>query len=626
MLLLLGATLRLAAFDETLIEADQAAILDSAFQVAHLRYLPLIGMKSSVGVMQTGIVPLLAAIPLFAVKRIIAVQWFFSILDLLALAWLLQSVRRSFGKRAALVSGLLYAAAPWVVLYARTIWYQSLVSALATVAFAAFLVVLAHRRRWRTNLAVAIVATTMMSMVHLAAAPWGGLLVMLALVIAWRRRAWRAFLVGAGASLIIALPYLVHLVRSRFYDLRTMLQTGSQASGLNTAAFRLALELILGDKIIANAHGDLWDRSVVEWDTAPWIVLANLVISVLWALWRLVRSSSQRPQLAFAIAWAVGVPSLFLLSNVHLQHFYLMALYPAPFVLVGAWIQAQPSLRASERRFRALRILRIIAAGALFAVALWWSSLWLVRIRLESEGQLQRYTRGWLMDEAGATVATYLRHEPDGQVLVLYDYGGEMSAFEWLRGYAQSSRVRVIPVNKGMVVPQGPACYLLGPNVSPGTLAPVAGAVVERPEMTVPADPPWRFFCGTLGPTELKPEAVWTSGLSLLDTAIEGEFVPGGQLELVHRWHYRATNPAPYHFFNHLLLNDSMVAQIDGGSVPHWHWRDGDVLLTTFTLELPDELPSGSYELRVGMYSWPDLTLSHLVTGEDSYRVFATTR
>ncbi|MDF1514499.1 MAG: hypothetical protein P1S60_11885, partial [Anaerolineae bacterium] len=125
-ILLLAAVLRLAAFDETEILPDQSAILDTAFQVAHLRYFPSVGMKSSAGVMQTGLVPLLAAFPLFFIKRVIAVQWFLSALDVLAVAWLYTAVRRTLGLRAAVISAWLYATSPWVVLYARTIWYQTL--------------------------------------------------------------------------------------------------------------------------------------------------------------------------------------------------------------------------------------------------------------------------------------------------------------------------------------------------------------------------------------------------------------------------------------------------------------------------------------------------------------------
>ena len=274
LILLIGAILRLAAFDETLILADQSAILDAAFQVAHLRYFPIIGMKSSAGVMQTGIVPLLAAIPLFFVKRIIAVQWFFSVLDVLTLAWLYRAVRKSIGNHAAWIAALLYATAPWVILYTRTIWFQTLIATFATVTFASILLLLKKNHKKPRILVLAMVSTTMMSMVHLAAAPWGVLMFGLYIVIARRQRLWRSFWWGIATSGALVLPYVVYLVRSSFKDIAFILKTGAGSQGLNTTAYRLSKELISGAMIVANARGDLWDRSVITWDrpeitTAP---------------------------------------------------------------------------------------------------------------------------------------------------------------------------------------------------------------------------------------------------------------------------------------------------------------------------------------------------------------------
>ena len=84
--LLLAAVLRLAAFDEALIGADQTSILAAAANIASGRDFPGVGIKSSAGVMQTAVTGYLAALPLLLVHRIIAIKWFFSLLDLLALA------------------------------------------------------------------------------------------------------------------------------------------------------------------------------------------------------------------------------------------------------------------------------------------------------------------------------------------------------------------------------------------------------------------------------------------------------------------------------------------------------------------------------------------------------------
>ncbi len=623
--LLLGAVLRLAAFHETQITADQAAILDSAFQIAHLRYFPLTGMKSSVGVMQTGIVPLLAAIPLFAVKRVIAVQWFFSALDLLALAWLHRAVRKTVGHRAAWIAALLYATAPYVILYARTIWYQTLIAGLATTTFASLMMVLASGKRRPTALVAAMVSSTLLSMVHLAAAPWSLLLFCVCLVTAWRWRRWRPALLGIGISGAIVLPYLSYLVHSSFADLTFLVEVGRDIAGLNTATYRLARELISGSMILANAHGDIWPRSVIQWPAAEFVVLGSIAIALIWALVSIAHSH-RRHQLLLTVVWLIVVPTLFLRSDVHLQHFYLMSIFPAPFVLLGAWIEDWTAPSSRTARSAPVAVVAHLAGGLLVLVALWWSSLWLVRIGLEAQGELQRYTRGWLMDHAAKAIASHLQQEPASQVLVLAQFDGDMSPFDWLRGYAQTNRVRVVPVERGLLIPEGPGCYLIGPHVSADVLAPISADITEVPTRTVPDRPPWPLHCGSFGSRERVPRAQWYNGLSLLESEIDGDLNPGGHLRLVHTWRYRATAPGHYQFFNHLLQDGVLISQVDGGSVPHWHWRDGDILLTYFTLPLPTELPSGNYSLRIGMYTWPGLERIYRVTGEDGYDVFSETR
>jgi len=623
-ILLLGALLRLAAFDETLIEPDQAAILDAAFQIAHLRYFPLTGMKSSVGVMQTGIVPLLAAIPLFFVKRIIAVQAFFSALDLLALAWLARTVRRAVGQRAAILATLLYATAPWVILYARTIWYQTLIASLATVAFGSLLMLLSARPARGHLLTIAMVSVTALSMVHLAAAPFGALLMALCLVLAWRRRLVRPCAFGLALSALIALPYLVHLVRASFGDLAFILTAGQSSAGINSAAYRLAAELTSGAMIVANAHGDLWDRSIITWPAGPNLVLATLAASAIWALITMARRPRRRASLLFALLWTLVVPTLFLRSDVHLQHFYLMSLFPAPYVLVGMAIDDTTRCARYGGLWNAAAIAGRLATAVLVAVALWWASLWLARIDLEAQGELERKTRGWLMDRTADVVAAYLAEEPQGSFIVLSDFEGEASAFEWLRGYTQSDRVRIVPIGKGFLIPEGPACYLLGPQVSAETLWPVTG-FVEVPEHEIAANPPWKVLCGQQPPGTEPPRADWTNGLSLLKTDVTGDLQPGSRLQITHTWRYRATAPGAYNFYNHLLLDGGLVAQIDGGSVPHWHWRDGDTLLTYFTLDLADQLQPGDYVLRVGMYTWPGLERVRLVGGDDGFDAYRAT-
>jgi hypothetical protein len=623
LILLLGATLRLAAFDETLIEPDQGSILDAAFHIAHFRYFPLTGMKSSVGVMQTGVIPLLAAIPLFVVKRIIAVQWFFSALDLLALAWLYRAVYRTIGKRAALVTALLYATAPWIILYARTIWYQTLIAGFSTVAFSSLMFIHTPKYAKPYHLPVTLISITMLSLVHLAAAPWGVIVFVYCIVIAWRRRQWRACLLGLGISGIITLPYLIYLSHTSFSDVAFILTASQTGSTVNTAAYRLTTELIAGSSVIANAHGDLWDRSIIKWPTASTAILSLLALALIWALVALIKRPDRRPQLLLTLVWLGAIPTLFLRSNVHLQHFYLMTVFPAPFVLLGAWL-GDVTVRPSGAPFHTLRsVVTYVATGLVLVISLWWSSLWIVRIELEANGLLERQTRGWLMDQAGQRVDAYLNHNPSAQVVILADFGGEGSVFDWIIGYTQSQRVRIVPVNKGFLIPEQPTCYLIGPKVPETVLEPVISNVSLGYEDDPIDSHPWPLYCGNpiKSVDRSEPVASWENGMYLLATDTSESLNPGEPFLITHIWQVRALDPRPYHFYNHLLNGEELVSQIDDSSVPFWHWRDGDVLITHFSLPVPEALEPGLYTLQFGMYTWPEIQRVRLRAGSDGHQI-----
>ncbi|MGC9400070.1 MAG: hypothetical protein ACP5HM_13160 [Anaerolineae bacterium] len=164
--LLLAAALRLGGFQETLVGGDQSTILEAAADLVALRGFPLIGMKSSTGVMQTATSIYLSALALALVHKVAAIKWFFSILDLLALAYLYRTVDRVYGHRAALIASLLYASNPWIVEYNRWIWYQTLLPTFSTVAFAALLALLTASRPAQGTLTLAVVAATLLGTVH----------------------------------------------------------------------------------------------------------------------------------------------------------------------------------------------------------------------------------------------------------------------------------------------------------------------------------------------------------------------------------------------------------------------------------------------------------------------------
>jgi hypothetical protein len=84
-------------------------------------------------------------------------------------------------------------------------------------------------------------------------------------------------------------------------------------------------------------------------------------------------------------------------------------------------------------------------------------------------------------------------------------------------------------------------------------------------------------------------------------------WAPGDVVPLTLFWQRTAAVAEDYSVFVHLLDgNGQLVAQTDsgpvGGSRPTSGWGKGELIVDRHGLPLPDKLPAGDYELRVGIY------------------------
>jgi hypothetical protein len=88
--------------------------------------------------------------------------------------------------------------------------------------------------------------------------------------------------------------------------------------------------------------------------------------------------------------------------------------------------------------------------------------------------------------------------------------------------------------------------------------------------------------------------------------------LPGQSLQLKVIWQVNQTTPADYKIFMHLLGapkadGSTVYAQLDlqpcGGSFPTWQWQPGDVVMATYALVVPADMPAGHYTLDLG---WDD--------------------
>src|SRR5574341_390888 len=91
----------------------------------------------------------LYALALFVWKSPLAATLFTGALNTASVALAYALARRYWGQRAALVSALLYAAAPWAVIYSRKIWAQDLLPLFVVgYVFSGLLAFVESRSRW----------------------------------------------------------------------------------------------------------------------------------------------------------------------------------------------------------------------------------------------------------------------------------------------------------------------------------------------------------------------------------------------------------------------------------------------------------------------------------------------
>jgi hypothetical protein len=74
-------------------------------------------------------------------------------------------------------------------------------------------------------------------------------------------------------------------------------------------------------------------------------------------------------------------------------------------------------------------------------------------------------------------------------------------------------------------------------------------------------------------------------------------------------WVAKADISQDYTVFVHVLSpTGELVAQHDSSPrLPTSLWLPGTPVIDVHTLGLPADLPSGEYQVRVGLYHWPDM-------------------
>ncbi len=214
---------------------------------------------------------------------------------------------------------------------------------------------------------------------------------------------------------------------------------------------------------------------------------------------------------------------------------------------------------------------RDVASGASTTVDLFWQS------------------------DGGLPVGLQLAFQVNEEDPVLFPLS-RFDSGEWLPGKIVQEKYRItIPANSEA----GPATVRLWPILSEGqSLDAIELGMINIQSIdrlfSLPDQIPY--------PLAIRFEPhIWLRGAAEIDALIQ----PGQKLPITLYWQAEDKTEQPVTAFAHLLDNNgNIVAQSDRwpGGLPSNVWASGQVIVDDHSLDIPEELPPGTYQLAVGLY------------------------
>ena len=628
-LLLLAIVLRVGWPTLTEFKFSEARLAALALEVTREGRLPLVGVPSSAGFDHSPLsvylyVPafLLATDPVPA-----TIYGGLAGAAAVMLCWWLARRWPGGGPGAAFIAATLLACSPWAVAFSRKIWQVTFVPLLTLLFVALVFSALVQERHW--HLAWALFVFALLVQVHPSAISLAPAL-LLWLLLFWRALRLAPLLVGGLLGILSALPFLIFQIRSGWPLLAAY--GDLPPSRWDLSAAQLAWEAITGQGIHALA-GEAYPllRVVPQLDQMFNLVGWLVALAALWLAWRTARewraSETRQRQSArlnlILLTWLV-VPVVFNLRHsldLHLHFFAL--LLPVAYLLIG---RAAQSLLVTLASGPVQWVLRWGSTAILLALALAQVTALLLMARFVASHEtpggfgtpLGRYKE--VADQAVARVG----REGAAEVLVIGDGDSVVvdatpAIFDVLLRDRVSYRFVDGPTTA--VFPPGRTVALLTPGAGEGAAWYQAWPVTEaRGAVEDYYGGYWLVnLDGSWPQAELEP----IQGLRLFENGIElqgyqwqGDLQPGDQARLWLLWQVLWQSPENSHFSIQVLdAAGQQWAQQDSVGYPLAYRRKGDRILSAFDITIPQDVPQGPYETRVGVYLYPQVVNVPLVDG-----------
>ena len=652
LILLLAACLRLNHLDWTEFKQDEANLSQIAYSMARTGEIPLRSIGASTGVVNLPLAAWLLAIPYAASGSPIVATAFLAGLNVLAVACCYAMARSWFKPWSAhyvpgaLAAALLFAVAPWAIVYARKLWANDFLPLFVVGwAWTGWLAFVRKKPGWLIAHAALLGACIQLHYSALMLAPVSAVW----LIAFVRRVSWRAALVAVAVFVLLFAPFLLADAERGSPNVARFAALFQQPATADTSAVNNAWLLSTGLEVHSLAGSQEFEnfRALVPWsDAVSWLVgllaIAGLIVAAIDVL-RAVpqRRWDDRSAVALLLTTWLLIPVAGQLSHrTPLYVHYFLPLLPAPFVVIGYFVVRTLDLsrglpvsvavrrRAAGRsrssgangptrlkpRFHgaALGVLIIVL---IVAIAQAYQTITLQQF------VASRPTPGAMSIPIGyyERIAGAARHalaQTGGAEIVVNTRGSNPNSDEYPAIF--NFLLNEVPhrfVDVGQAARVYPAASHIQIDYAPDRSTPPAEAgrdPVEEITLRAGEQPAaiYRAYGYKYPPCKAfnaSPLGQWSNGV-YLDSASVEPLRPGRETS-VHLC-IRIDKPAAEEFHWTAQLwdkNGRRWAQVDDNGYPARYWRAGDVITQDLRLAVPADIPAGAYVLRVGQYTWPDV-------------------
>jgi len=620
--ILLASWLRFTNLDQAEFLWDQSEISKWALNAGQKGEFRWVGPISSTGVTTFPVAIWLLAIPFAISPNPVFATGCIALINLLAVIGCFFLTRRWFGRAAALVAVLLYAVAPWAVIYSRKIWHTVLLPPVVMIYVTTAWLAFVRGKRWA--LLMHALALAALVQTHLMALPFALLTVLWGLIFC-RRLDWRVVPLGVLLAALTFVPYFVIDSQMDWRSVQRFVGVMREPTVVRADAAYATWVITTGRDLHHLTGLELYPEFLSAVPNARWLfpVLGILaVVGLLLVSWRVIRRArvgldDETAALLMTATWLV-MPVLFLTRYSQgrpvAPHYFTTTL-PAQFILAG-WVVAQ----AGRLRGRLARVgqVGLVVLVVVLAVAQTYEFVSVLRFVMTRETALGGYGTPIAYEIRAVETARQLGQEIDSREIIVLSLGDEPRMYEMPNAadvLMYDFPHRAVDNRTALVFPAHSAVYWAAYETSPGEelLATFTPEVIDARIPLREGVRSFRFYRWSGGEPSIQcmqpltgGPSVWTNGAQLLGHCLEGDLNPGGTIRwtLIWRPDRIPTEDVYYHWFNHLVDGQGELrGQKDGPSLIPSSWRPGDTVLNWFEIHISPDAPPGSLSMRVGMYA-----------------------